>query len=395
MAASMATRRLAPAALLVAALACADSPEPAPDVYGDTTRGTMATILQALEVALPLSLSEERFTDPANQQAVEGALTTLAASATTLEAHGRQGDASFAYLSRALARDTREALSRFESHQAPESRFLVQQMVEVCVACHSRVPSGDSALGGRFFQDIDTTGLGPTEMLRLELATRQFDAAMESYERLFASPEVSPQRLDIEGLFTDYLVLSIRVKGDLERPQTTLARFAERSDVPRYLKRELDAWQRELQELRSNPPLGTPVQQARALIEEGERRTRVPADRTGLVHEVEGTRILYEYVSSEPGPSEQLAEAYYLLGVAESAISRSYWLSQADFYLETAIRMAPHTEVAGNAFDLLEQQTLAGYTGSSGLHVPEHVLEHLDELRELSTENGAPGPASP
>ena len=83
----------------------------------------------------------------------------------------------------------------------------------------------------------------------------------------------------------------------------------------------------------------------------------------------------------------ELAEAYYLLGLAETRVRHSSWLAEAEFQLETAIRTDPASPWAKRAFALLEEETLAGYSGSGGLHLPDDVRAKLDELRGLVGEN--------
>jgi hypothetical protein len=78
-----------------------------------------------------------------------------------------------------------------------------------------------------------------------------------------------------------------------------------------------------------------------------------------------------------------LAEAYYLLGVAESYISRTLWISETEFFLETAIRLAPTSGPALQAYAFLEEYVLAQHMGSSGLHLPADVRARLEELRRL------------
>ena len=51
--------------------------------------------------------------------------------------------------------------------------------------------------------------------MRLEVATRQFDLALASYESLLRGDGTTPVRADLQGLLTDYLVLVIRVEDDL------------------------------------------------------------------------------------------------------------------------------------------------------------------------------------
>ena len=67
------------------------------------------------------------------------------------------------------------------------------------------------------------------------------------------------------------------------------------------------------------------------------------------------------------------AEAYYLLGVAESYISRSHWISETEFFLETAIRTNPQSKTARKAYVVLEEYIVLGYSGSSGTHTPADV----------------------
>ena len=122
---------------------------------------------------------------------------------------------------------------------------------------------------------------------------------------------------------------------------------------------------------------------ARTLIREGQGRNRFPADRLGLVHFVAASGLLHRSVDSSPVPGPSLAEAYYLLGVAESHISRTLWLSETEFFLETAMHLAPRSEHARQAYACLEAHVLARYPGSAGLHLPAEVRAHLAELRRL------------
>ena len=127
---------------------------------GEPAAVAMPEIAAALRVALPLSLSAERFGAPENQPALELALSSLRQGAHELESHGRSQDASFAYLSRSLARDAEEIKRRFDEGRLDETRFLLGALVEDCVGCHSRLPSeGDSDLGRSLFDSVDASTL--------------------------------------------------------------------------------------------------------------------------------------------------------------------------------------------------------------------------------------------
>ena len=80
---------------------------------------------------------------------------------------------------------------------------------------------------------------------------------------------------------------------------------------------------------------------------------------------------------------ETFSESLYLLGVAESHISRTLWMPETEFFLETAIRLAPQSVHARKAYTFLEEYILVGHTGSSGLHLPADIQARLAELRRL------------
>ncbi len=376
-------RALAAASML---FACSGgAPSQAPTDPQTFERETMGEIAEALTRALPLSLREEQLADPEGRKTWHDAITTLAGDAARLEAHGKSREASFGYLSGSLARDANEALRRFEAGRAGESQFFVRQLVDDCVACHSRLPYPESsALGGRLLRRARMNEVEPAERARLQVATRQFDAALETWEALFRDDSVPPGQIDLDGQLVDYLVVCIRVRGDLRRPRAPLEQLAARPDVPGYLEEDLAAWSEALPRLDRAPRSGALLPEARALRADVGVAGEPAIDRRSLVEELLASSLLHRFVASgDPTPAE-LAEAYLLLGLIETRVRHSSWLAEAEFYLETAIRTDPGSPWAEHAYALLEQETLAGYSGSGGLHLPDDVRLWLDELRRLA-----------
>ena len=349
------------------------------------TGAAMEEIARALRVALPLSLSEERFAAPENQAAIEAALARLREGAHELESHGRTQDASFAYLSRSLASDAEEIKRRFDEGRTDETRFLLGALVDDCVGCHSRLPSADdSDLGRSLFEAVDATGLTPVEAARLQVATRQFEEALETYEGILADPEASPAQLDLDGMPSDYLTLAIRVRGDLPRARKTLDAFAGRADLPSYLATLVRQWIEAADTLRDTIVAEPSLDRAERVLEIGDTLSRYGRDRAGLVHQLVASSLLLRFVDAHPEPGPDAAHAYFLLGVIELRSARSTWISEAEGYLEGAIYAAPGSDWAKRAYVLLEEETLASYSGSGGVHVPQAVRERLAELRKAA-----------
>jgi hypothetical protein len=372
------TLRRAALGLLLALPASAAPPE-APD-----PRTTMAQLVGELNYLLPLSLDDARFGDPARREAVQRSLDSLARSGEQLERHGSTEDASFDFLSRSLARDTREIAQRYAQGRIAEARFLLHQVTEDCVACHSRLPDVQPhPLGRILLKDDAIAALPVDERVKIELAMRQFDRARASFEALFRSPDFSTSDLDLMGHFDAYLELCLRVERDLECPSEAFERLAARADTRPPLRRALQAWLASLRELQVRDPAADGLAEARALLRIASDRARFPDDRGALVYYVAASSELYRYVAEASSSPPQRAEAYYLLGVIESHVGRSFWLSQTEHFLEAAIREAPGAPWAPEAYALLEEFVVSGYTGSGGGEVPEEVRTRLATLRSL------------
>lgn len=352
------------------------------------TRASMQDIFQSLRVVMMLSIDREGFTDPANRERILGSLRRMVDAADSLDSHAKGFDPGRRYIGRSLAIDARRALRHFEWRDYGRAEFFIDQTANSCVSCHSRIESpGDSPLAADFFKTKELERLDPTERARLQVATRRFDDALETFEQIFESREWRPAEL-LDSL-TQYLSVCVRVKHDLKRATKSLTAFAERADLWARLRTDVVTWIDGLTRL-SESEVKISLASAKALMAEADEIAEYPSDRAALVHYLMATRVLNESIAAtrDPGPDD--AESYYLLGVAESRIRADFWRSPADFYLEQAIRLRPHSPVAHEAYEFLEEETILGYTGSAGTHIPGDVRERLNQLRLLA----APPPAN-
>jgi tetratricopeptide (TPR) repeat protein len=375
--------------LLWAFAAAAQSPAPAttgaPDPKSadrEATRATMRDIFESIRVLLPLSVRTDAFAAPENRATVERALVALEQNADALAEHARSDDPARRLLGGSLSTDAGQALLLYRSDQFEEAAFQVQQTTENCVACHTKLRGvGDTPVARHFVDKSALRGLPLAERARLEVATRQFDEAVGSYEKLLASPKIHAG--DLLGPLSDYLTLMVRVENDYARARKTLDRFAKRPDLWRHLRSDVEQWSRALRELEPYRDLPPDLASARGLIDRARQLQVVPADRGGWIHYLVASSLLQRYLALPPPTTRDTAETYYLLGLCETHIGDRQWISQADLYLESAIRLAPKEPFAAEAYVLLEEDTLVGYTGSSGANLPDSVAKHLEELRVL------------
>lgn len=345
---------------------------------------TMQAIFQALTEVFPWSLDAERFQAPGHRQRIQEALRLLAENTSSLATHGQDVPLSFDFLRRTLAQTARDAAQRYEHGQDQQARFAFQQLTEQCFACHSRFAHPRPFdLGKRFLTAMPLERLALRDRVRLAVATRQFDTALETCEALFRSTTMTAADIDVLGIVETYLKIVLRVRGDFPRAIMTLEQFVGRTDVTPDLRERLLSWVEALKELQLEGTTGEALARARALIEAGQRRNRFHADQLGLVHFVVASSLLHRYVDAQAPNTPALAEAYYLLGVAESSISRTAWIVETPFFLEMAIRLDPKSPVAAKAYDLLNAYILATYTSSAGTRLPHEVQESLEHLRQM------------
>jgi mono/diheme cytochrome c family protein len=360
-------------------------PEPArPDSASDATRQTMDQIFAALAYLLPASVDDERFSGLAERDGIAAGLQLLATSVNALEAHGGERDPGFQFLGGSLAEDTREIQHRFSQQRYAEAQFFLQQLTENCVACHSRLPSqGEFAFAESLLKQMDIDRMEAGDHARLLVSVRQFEAALQTWEGLFADTKLSAAEIDLSGYLLDYLTICIRVQGDLERPRLALEKFAARPDVPRYLGHHLARWINSLRELHAKPEQKPTLENARELVRQSQELLAAAANREGLVYDLMASSLLHRFVDGRSGPAEELAEAFYLLGVIQARIGYAPWVPETEYYLEASIRLAPATDSAERAYLLLEEYTVLGYGGSSGTYLPADVVQKLAELRGL------------
>lgn len=344
-------------------------------------RQTMGEVFTAMRVLLPLSISSTGFENPNDADRIRGALALLDRSSAQLAQHGASSDVAFAHLARSLSIDARDVRQRYESGHTREARYLVQTLTETCVACHSRLPSESAPRSAAFVRDVTMAELPIAKRAKLAYATRQFDVALELYERVLADRELPANEIDMGDHLDDYLELAIRVKRDPQRAASALTAFARRDDVSSRLREEVEGW---LAALAKIPPVGDtgdPLRRARDLVVAGGEH--IEGDRRKLIEYFEASGVLHRALEG-PLQDAQRAEAYYLLGLIETRTARTYWLSQAEAHLETAIRLAPGQPIAMDAYHLLEEFLVSGYTGTAGMHVPPDVGEKLDQLRWIA-----------
>lgn len=348
-----------------------------------TTWAAMRGLFVVVSNLYRYSLNADAFEDPKNHEEIARLLVALTEDSGQLKEHGGGLDPSFDFVRRSIARDAQDALDGFRDANYMGSRFIVGQITENCVTCHTKVPAVREFEAGKEFLDaINVKNFPPAVRGKLQVASRQFSDAMTTYEETLLSPNVTAEDLATFNTFENYLRLSIGAMNDTKRPATTLTEFVKRPDMPETVKAQARVWIKSLETLNLEPAKGEELAAARRLVTAARAKTTSAADGSGMVEFIGSITLVHRYLRTNPQGDVVLAEAYYLLGVAESYVSHSFWISETDYLLEKSIRQAPKSEVAKQALAFLEDYRSSASSVPPARAVPEQTS--IEELRKLT-----------
>jgi hypothetical protein len=347
----------------------------------ESTRDTMQVIFESLHYLFQIDLAGGSFDSPRNRDQVLVALRELDDQSAILASHGFSEDATGLFLASVLERYSLLMLRSFEQGETERVQELLYGLTDVCVACHTRLPSSDdSPVAKQFVDSRSIASLPPERKARIQVATRRFDDALATLETMFESGDVIDPDV-LEQAVRSYLTVNVRVKGDMERPIPVLESLEERGTLHSAWRRDVASWVQSLQHYRDRPLIVDPLGSARKIMQAA-APLHPSGQRGALVDYLAASSLLHRYLVSDPGEIMAISEAHYLLGLAEYRIHGDDWLPQAELYLEVAIVLAPHAAWAEDAYALLVEKIRRTYSGVPDGQLPPDVVERLIELRQ-------------
>jgi len=352
------------------------------------TRHIMQDVADALEVLLPLSLDGDEFLSPDNRERVLAHLEELEESADGLAEHGAESESlDFQLLAAAFARAVSRIREDFQYVHPAEARYVLVDLTQHCVACHSRDPAmADFPLSNALNRYLVEEPLDEREQAHLQVALRQFDDAMVTWEELMSSAASQPVDLALDGSFVEYLTVAVRVQEAYSRAARQLEELAGRETVPFYLERRLGRWVDDLEALERSQGQEMRMARAREIFLGPDTRPGLLWDDDRLVKDLALSASLRRMVAAGDRelPPAELAEAYYMLGVLEARTINLYSaLPSMERFWEAAVRAAPTSSHAVEAYALMEEYAATTYSGELPFERTDDTFSRLAELRAL------------
>jgi hypothetical protein len=335
---------------------------------------------------VPFIYSEKAFEDPANHKQILDDIRSFGGVAHEITPkmgeHFLGTDPIVKYNLQQLKYDVARAEEAFEMGSLDYSRGTMKNVMNHCFNCHS-MNGAPSKINWNISQ-FQSLNLTPLERSDLYVATRQFDASKNLLEGLLKDPDyIQALPLDFEAALRRYLALMVRVKKDPKSSLRELEQLQERKGVPFYVQDHLHAWMESLRKWSHEKPSRKPLlQQARERMSAAHRLQNFAKDHSGDVEYLRATALLHEFLQKEQ-PPEAEAEAFYLLGQSYEALDEPGFWNIHEVYYESCVRALPKTKQAQNCFRRFEASIYLGYSGSSGIHVPQSERERINDLKAL------------
>ncbi|MDH3694075.1 MAG: hypothetical protein OER96_05840 [Gammaproteobacteria bacterium] len=347
----------------------------------------MHKAFDALSYLLPLSLAGQDGDAKTDFSLLEEKLKQLVESSDRLDEHAKGREAEFKSIARSFDATVKQVDQAFRNERPQDALFLLMDLTQNCVACHSRLPSAANfPFGQRLMARINVDTMDRRDVAQLYVATRQFDGALKILEEVVVDNDVTPIDLDIDGTLVDYLDISISVKQDFAPIRTMLDKLQVRPDLPFYMNRHAEAWRISMDGLEGELKAPPSVARARELFNTATLMTAAPAGRERIIHDLLAASMLRRLVDQRETtdiPNELLAEAYYVLSIIElRTINPNPTVPQMEFLLEAAIRSDPDGLFAKRAYALLEEYSYFSYEGVPWFGTDEPMIK-MGELRSM------------
>lgn len=380
--------------LLCLAFVSCSSPEKQQQAKDDKAAkswpGKMQGLAENVKNLVPYIYNKKTYADPANEQAVKKSLANFTSSMHSIKPEmGKKflgPDPLLDYSLEQMRADINRATDAFNAGQVEYSRTVAKSVVNHCFRCHSLTDEGSRARWDvSAFQNLSLTPLEKTDLL---VAARDYEGAKSYLESMLNSSDFAQNyQFEYEGALRRYLAIMLRIKKDPETVIREIDKISQKSEVPYYVQEQMVGWRKSLSawsKESKKPSKASLLDQAKLRIKTGHAMQSYAKDHSGDVEFIRATGLLHEYLtSSKKLAADMLAETYLLLGESYEVIDEMGYWNLHEVYYESCIKAAPKSKAAKSCFQRLQSSVYMGYSGSSGVHVPQNEKQRLQQLKSL------------
>lgn len=281
-----------------------------------------------------------------------------------------------------FSQNAEQAYHALQTGNDEYGRTKLRSLLGYCIACHTRHDQGPAMPA--FALDSKDDQLSRPERAELYVATRQFDRGYQELAMLAWDADFARTHpLQWDKYMRMALALAVRIKNDPATAAHLVHSALQIDGVPDYLRSTLQTWQTSIAGWTADQKkAGQParLEAMRQLMQQARARQAYPADRSADVELLRAQRLAHELLSAGPDARTK-AEALSVAGDAAAALDNYLAGPVQDAYWAACVQTLPHTSLAMSCYNRYEQSTYAGFSGSSGTHVPPDERAVLRQLK--------------
>jgi hypothetical protein len=356
-------------------------------------KATMNRLSKALAETVPYLYPDPKL-DEKGLTAKVRELHELTKNLDLKTAHGMKipdDDPALPYIASMFRQEVERAYLSLQEGHAEYGKSVLRSSVSYCITCHTRHDAGSQfPLLAAFAKPLERASW--IERLEFQTASRQYDTVLSEVMGQLKSPGRPPgmSALDLERGARMALSLLVRIKKDPDRAALLAAAMGSSPSATLSMKEAAKVWQKDLGDWKSER--NRKFESDAEILAEARRLTSANLTDHAEVRFLRATVLMHDLLQRNPS-GEKAAEALYLAGRAYNQLGEIGMWSLHEFYYVACIDKAPHTAVAESCYKAYEESMVLGYSGSSGIHIPKAVREHLAALKSkaaLSKRDNSP-----
>ena len=348
-----------------------------------------------LQGVLPYLASVERYTAKSDKREVQKRLDQIAKMAHGLKKiKSEDSDPSLQLISRLFEEEARSARDLYRDRLYEASLYRSRALISYCVGCHTRHGTQKS------FSSSKRASGSPDAVFNQAsawVAGRQFDGAFESYLQLakdYSWAIKKPFRW--ESAVKKALVISVRVKEDLDLTYK-LIRIAQKNPKVSYYfswdlekwKDSVDFWKAEEKKVakrsskKGRKEAKELFDRAKSWVMRGRRTWDMARDQAGMLDFLRASALFHTFLKKFPN-HRRLPEVLYYLGYTYDAMSDLEVSSLHEWYYTLCIERAPKTTTAKKCYANLEESTAGTYLRATRVQLPDDIEKRLKRLKAVA-----------
>lgn len=352
------------------------------DSYSRTWPNQMQQLTYHLSLIMPKVSDSKAFNNPQNKNEIQSQLKKLQTIAHEMntKTQAPDQDPSLQLIGQRFEDNLKLSLESFEAGHSEFARSVFKNSMAQCVQCHTRLEIGPALAVPNLLNGLDKIAI--VERIQFLIASRYFDEANKEINQAIQSGEtlsiVAWQKIVQMGL-----VINVRFYNDTNKAKAFIQTLNESKNLPYFLKRNIPFWNQAIKEWAQNATPSTNLKVAQKIITRAEKAQKDSRSDGGTIDYLRAGRLLHQLLSKTQIQNDK-AEALYQLGLIYENIGEiGAWSMNEDYY-ELCIRAQPHSDMAKKCFARFQESTVAGFSGTAGLYIPEEVQKKMNELRAMA-----------